>query len=166
MTLEEELFAHLSKQQQGEQPTAHQHLSDLPVLRATCAALPQQQQQHALDAAAPIPPALSGCVELLAAALLSPPQDLFADPGGAPQSPEGAPCCRLSMGFDCRGRQGSSRDSQHLALLTPPPHTHTLLQTHPTRRHKKLLGGHSAAPPAAVCTAARIGSGAAAGRRE
>ncbi|GBF96650.1 hypothetical protein Rsub_09283 [Raphidocelis subcapitata] len=85
----EELCAHL-QQRQG-QPL---HLSQLPALRAAGAHLLRPPEPGApapapASADAPIAPELAGAIELLAAALLSPPEGVFADLGGAPRRPEG-----------------------------------------------------------------------------
>ena len=61
------------------------------VLAALRAAAVQQEQQHAATGArdAPVQPQLDDTIELLAAALLAPPEELFADLSGAPKAPEG-----------------------------------------------------------------------------
>jgi hypothetical protein len=92
----ETLFAHLQREKQRQPPQPAQYLNDLPALRAASAALPPPPplQQEATDpsaaAAHPLAPELVGCINLIADALLSPPEELFADLGGAPKEPEGS----------------------------------------------------------------------------
>ena len=88
------LFAHL--QMRESSPAPHPSADLLP-LRAACDALlrPSAVEDAAEAAAAsaaavgPIPEELAGAVELLARALLAPPEDAFADLGGAPRRPRG-----------------------------------------------------------------------------
>lgn len=84
-----ELYAHLQQQQHAQQLA---HVSgQRGALHAALAAL-QTDAPAAVQAPAdtPIAPELSAVVEQLAAALLSPPEELFADLSGAPQAPVGA----------------------------------------------------------------------------
>jgi hypothetical protein len=89
-----------------EQPSPHPG-GELASLRRAIAALQQHEQPLQADAprGAPLRPGLGESIELLAKALLSPPEELFADLSGAPKAPEG----ELRLFSAC----GMSQDASH-----------------------------------------------------
>jgi hypothetical protein len=153
------------------------HITELPALRTACAALlPGGEDGTAATAAAAAVPAIAaqveqeigGAIKLLVAALLSLPEALFADMGGAPKAPEGecqhsvgraGACCmpRVLLLFAALGRSGAYRKlactANHPAgpaAAPPPPGVR--------RQRCSLLGGDCAAAAAAACAAAAAGA--------